>query len=94
MRRNSLELNFIRRDIGLDHFPFIADLALPSGVFGPVERYHGRQRWIATAWMNLRSGVQPVLAYLESILVGRLFSLKVVMALGLLGESLTAFSGF
>ena len=29
--------------------------------------------------MNLRSGVHPVLAYFESTLVGRLFSLKVVI---------------
>jgi hypothetical protein len=37
------------RAISLDQLPFIADLALPSGVFGPVERSQGRQRWIATA---------------------------------------------
>lgn len=64
---------------GRDHFPFSADLALPADVLGPVERSHGRHRWIATAWMNLRSGLQPVLAYFERTLVGLLCSLKVVI---------------
>jgi hypothetical protein len=65
----------------LDHLPFSADLAMPSAVFGPVERSQGRQRWIATAWINLRSGVHPVRAYFESTLVGRLFALNVVVIL-------------
>jgi hypothetical protein len=47
-RRIALESIFISAK-GLDHLPFFADSALPSGVFGPVERSQGRHRWIATA---------------------------------------------
>jgi hypothetical protein len=48
-RRHALESICTRRAQYLDHLPFFADLALPTGVFGPVERSHGRQRWTATA---------------------------------------------
>jgi len=40
---------------------FIAQRALPALVLGPVERCHGCQRRIRTAWSARRSGDQPFL---------------------------------
>jgi hypothetical protein len=39
---------------------FADDLALPSGVLGPVADFHGFHVWISSACRTLRSGVQVV----------------------------------
>ena len=39
---------------------FLALVALPSGVFAPVECVHGCQRCMACDWRARRSGVQPL----------------------------------